>query len=101
MRALFDICVIPTQPGIYLLEDFSGNVTYVGISKDLRERLNYHFIPQPGCAEMRNDFELQAWPKGYSRISLNFSRLVTSADLAPLSSRPAAPAIRLGQVQGV
>ena len=39
----FDIGTVPTKPGIYLLEDFSENVTYVGISKELRARLDQHF----------------------------------------------------------
>ena len=39
----FDICTVPNKPGIYLLEDFSGNFAYVGISKELRARLDQHF----------------------------------------------------------
>jgi hypothetical protein len=39
----FDISTVPNKPAIYVLEDFSGNAAYVGISETLRARLDQHF----------------------------------------------------------
>jgi hypothetical protein len=43
MTNSFDISIVPNKPGLYLLEDFSGNISYVGISRALRGRLDQHF----------------------------------------------------------
>src|SRR5262245_58633539 len=43
MTNTFDISIVPKKPGLYLLEDFNENTSYVGISKPLRGRLDQHF----------------------------------------------------------
>lgn len=40
---LFSVSVIPRAPGVYAAYDMNGAVAYVGISKDLRSRIDQHF----------------------------------------------------------
>lgn len=40
----FKLSRIPKDPGIYALYDHSGGTAYVGISNNIRERINQHFI---------------------------------------------------------
>jgi hypothetical protein len=35
---------IPQAPALYLLEDFNGNAAYVGMSGQLRSRIDQHFV---------------------------------------------------------
>lgn len=40
---LFSVGVIPRAPGVYAVYDMNGAAAYVGISKDLRSRIDQHF----------------------------------------------------------
>ena len=39
---MFSLSEIPKQPGLYILRDRNGEVAYVGISKDVRSRIDQH-----------------------------------------------------------
>ena len=39
---MFSLSEVPKQPGIYILRDRNGEVAYVGISKDVRSRIDQH-----------------------------------------------------------
>ena len=35
---------LPTQSGVYLMKDISGNIIYVGKAKNLKRRVNSYFV---------------------------------------------------------
>ena len=39
---MFSLSEIPKKPGVYILRDRNGEVAYVGISKDVRSRIDQH-----------------------------------------------------------
>ena len=39
---MFSLSEIPKKPGLYILRDRNGEVAYVGISKDVRSRIDQH-----------------------------------------------------------
>ncbi len=39
------INLFPTQPGVYLMKDASGEILYIGKAKNLRQRVKQYFVP--------------------------------------------------------